>query len=413
MEQKSKFYGWRNVILLTIIGCFTVGFMNNCVSLFIVPVCEDLGLSRTQFGLMSTVQSIFSFIGALTMAKVLGLLKSPKKLILSGVICSALYFLIFAIARSTIVLYIAGIFMGFGGSYLSGAGVAIFLSQWFIDKKSTAIGITAAGTGLGGTIGNMLVGSLIERSGWSNAALVCVAIVVVVVLPCALALAGNPEQYGQAPLGYGKSSTDGASVQLKGLTKNEALKKPFVWLTMLAITLNGFAVYGVIVNQAAIMISNGTTAPISVVISVGFAVCVVAKILLGAIIDKAGVQKGVAFVSVCLILAVVSIMFSGNSIFAFAFAVFFAFGQTVISVPIAAIVDKTVGGLHANELMGIFTAMLTLGTILATFITPMFYDMTGSYTLGLWVAIVCAAVALVMIEIGMSKAPDFKSTTED
>lgn len=202
METKKKFYGWRNVVLLTIIGCVTVGFTVNCTSLYIVPVCESLGLQRTEFGVMNTVMNIVSFFAAMFLNKVFKLLKGGKRFMLCATLLAVIYQVLFTVASTKIVLYIAGAFLGGAVCYLTTAGTAAFITQWFVEKKSLAIGIVAAGTGIGGTVGNSLISPLITNYGWHKASMITTIIIAVVAIPCALFLADNPQKYGQVPLGY-------------------------------------------------------------------------------------------------------------------------------------------------------------------------------------------------------------------
>lgn len=69
-------------MLLTIIGSVAIGFTINCLSLFIVPVCDTFGFTRMEFGIISTICNVFSFISSLFIGKVYRLLKSGKLFIL-------------------------------------------------------------------------------------------------------------------------------------------------------------------------------------------------------------------------------------------------------------------------------------------------------------------------------------------
>lgn len=407
----SKFFGWRNVVLLTIIGCVAVGFTINCLSLFIVPVCEAFGFSRMEFGIISTVSNVVSFISSLFIGKVYKLLKSGKRFIFFSSICAVLYQLLFAVASGKFVFYAGGVFLGIASCYLTTAGMALFLSKWFVSKKSLAIGIVAAGTGIGGTIGNVVVSALIDGLGWQKAALLLTGIIAVVVIPCSLLLADDPKKYGQTALG-----ADKISAGAPGTTGNQPgreggyMKNPFVLIGLAGMVFCGYSTYTVLVNQAAMLTDAGATVSIPSIISLTYGICVVAKILLGMLIDKAGVRIGSAVSALCLILAPISMLLSKSPVFAVLYALFFAVGQTVLTVPLAATVDLVVGRENAGSGVGIFAAMMTIGTILASLLSTRLYDISGSYDLSLYIAAAAAVIGLLALQISMKFAPKYQKS---
>ena len=77
MENKKGgiFYGWWIVVVCTLIMATFFTLLLSCISLFIVPITEDLGITRSAFGVFSTILMI------------LGMILSP----IAGKICAPSY----------------------------------------------------------------------------------------------------------------------------------------------------------------------------------------------------------------------------------------------------------------------------------------------------------------------------------
>ena len=191
------------------------------------------------------------------------------------------------------------------------------------------------------------------------------------------------------------------------------MKNPFVLIGLAGMVFCGYSTYTVLANQAAMLADAGATVSIPSIISLTYGICVVAKILLGMLIDKAGVRIGSAVSSLCLLLAPVCMLLSKSPVFAVLYALFFAVGQTVLTVPLAATVDLVVGRENAGSGVGIFAAMMTIGAILASLLSTRFYDISGSYDLSLFIAAAAAVIGLLALQISMKFAPKYqKNKTE-
>ena len=88
------------------------------------------------------------------------------------------------------------------------------------------------------------------------------------------------------------------------------------------------------------------------------------------------------------------------------FALTFAFGQTIMTVCLAALVDKVVGAENTGKMIGVFSAVATIGTLLSSFAIPMLFDRSGSYRLPLMLASCCAAMGFICLWIAMKTKKD-------
>ena len=67
MENK-KFKGWGVLAAAFIMSFIPTGIMSNCFSLYMAPVCENLGFSTTSWSMVNLIASFASAIGAMVIA---------------------------------------------------------------------------------------------------------------------------------------------------------------------------------------------------------------------------------------------------------------------------------------------------------------------------------------------------------
>ena len=70
LDQPGLFYGWFMVAAGFFIMCFAMGTILNCYSLFVKPICEDLGYARQQIALNASLHSCGQMTVALFSGKI-------------------------------------------------------------------------------------------------------------------------------------------------------------------------------------------------------------------------------------------------------------------------------------------------------------------------------------------------------
>ena len=54
--RKKIYYGWI-IVAVGVIMMMSYGIVNNCISLYVVPICSELGFTRKAGAFMSTLYS--------------------------------------------------------------------------------------------------------------------------------------------------------------------------------------------------------------------------------------------------------------------------------------------------------------------------------------------------------------------
>ena len=113
---------WRIVILSGLMVCLVLGLCNAPKSLYVQPVTEALGISRSAYSITDSCR----FAATAVMNLFFGVLVArfgPRKLIAAGFVCAVAALVLFSVAENVWVFYAGGVLLGlietFCKAYLS------------------------------------------------------------------------------------------------------------------------------------------------------------------------------------------------------------------------------------------------------------------------------------------------------
>ena len=390
---------WLNVILLFIITCVTFGITDHTRSLFIVPVCTEMGLSRTDFGLFNVISTVVGLLLSLGFAKILRLVGRIKVLLMLGSLSAAIHMALFGLAPNLWVLYLVGMIKGGFVAFISVACVSLFLSRWFTEKRGVVMGMVMAGTGLGGTIFSPLVSLMIGRLGWRSTALLCGLLLLLVAVPAALLLRESPASRVR------ESASAAGSDRQSGLSVAEGVHASFFWVGLLGVMMAMMASNFMASNVAAILDEKGlATALASAVMSLQFAVNTGAKLVIGASLDRFGARLTITGILCCMFAAGCCLLGSASLPLAFAYGAFYGVAFAISSSPVAIFVETLFGPRNYSVFIGYYMAAYHSGVILAPLVSGWVYDHTGSYDGAILVAIALSVGALILFNLALTLA---------
>ncbi len=221
---------------LVCIGCAllffcTSGLTVNAFTVYQPYILSQNGFTNAQSSSILTVRSLFGLIGMLCTGVYYRKLPLRAGVTLAGGL-TVLGFLLFGMAGSLPAYYGAATVMGLGYGFGTMIPISIILEHWFWKKRTFAIGICSAFTGLS-TFGlPSLLTWLILTFGLSSAFFVEAGFAAVLVLLSFFLIRGVPEG-GDTPYGFGG---DKEAAGLKGgevhLKKSEW---PVLWAMLLCL----------------------------------------------------------------------------------------------------------------------------------------------------------------------------------
>lgn len=356
-----------------------VGLVGNCYSLFLVPVCEELGFTRSQMSANQTILGIGMMLVALIWGPVFSKLRLRRIMCISAVVTCACYFL-YGFASHIAVFYALSAVLALSTALLSWSPFTVIIGNWFNEKRGLAIGVTFMGSGVGGMVFNALGGVLINSVGWRQTFMIFAVIMAFTMLPTVLFVVKiKPEDVGLQP--YGEHAVPGEPHSRQGVSLANALKGRQMYLLLGCLLLLGFCFNSMNLTTAPNMRALGYSAIYSAnVASMYMASLALGKIVLGAMCDRLGVWRGCAISLISLLIASICAMFARNIAVVALFVVANGLGTAFGSVAYPLISRDLYGERDQAAISGVFSSIASLGGAVGPTICGMVYDSTGAYT---------------------------------
>ena len=403
---KRFFYGWVIVAVATLALVVSNGLSIGGIPVFYKWVRDDFVASGAVAA--DQAESFIAFGASLTflfsglISPLAGSLiqKFPLKvLMLIGCALLGGGLLLHAVATSPAMVYSARVMMGVSLGFVGVLPSVVLVSNWFVQRRGTALGILLTGTSVGGVLIPPAATPLIERFGWRTAMVLVSMLIWVVLVPAILFLVKTrPSDVGLSADG-GQQDVETAG-PADGVTFSEALRTPLFWIFALAAAL---IFYPIFVTSQQLILQTAkigfTTWQSTLVLSSLFAVSVAGKFLFGYLSDK--------FAPVRVILVATAVMFAStfllldlNRTTAFLFLVPFGLGYGGAFVLIQRLVADFFGERDYPKILGAITIGDTLGAVVGGLITGWLADRAGGdYTVGFYGVIIATGIAMVLMVV--------------
>ena len=252
------FYGWIIVFITFITSMITSGISGYGLSFFVIPMSEDLGVSRAEFAIINVFR--IALIPAIPLFGYLADKKQGPRLMLTFGSLIAGFALVFSSQVQSIwqfyLLYgiVVGLAMTIIGGDIVGAAV---ISKWFIRLRGRAMAFGTMGISAGGLIVAPFAGWLISSFDWRLAWVVLGLAIILFVAPAsAIFMRRSPEDMGLLPDGdvlpSGHSTYERAVLEYSWTLK-QALRTRSFWILLITGTLAYIAISSVLFHQVAYM----------------------------------------------------------------------------------------------------------------------------------------------------------------
>lgn len=201
MQHKKNFYGWTIVAVAFLIGFTQAGVFQNVLSIFLKPMAEEFGWNRS---IITGSIAVGSLAGGILSPIVGPYLDrhGPRKAAFWGITILSAGLIALSQLSSVWQLYL---FFGTGRMIASGLlalVVTVSVSNWFIEKRGRAMGISQLGSRIGIAFLPLLVQHIIISYGWRTAwAVLGIIVFAFSALPSLIFLKRRPEDIGLLPDG--------------------------------------------------------------------------------------------------------------------------------------------------------------------------------------------------------------------
>ncbi|MEG1863565.1 MAG: MFS transporter, partial [Oscillospiraceae bacterium] len=396
MENRKKLhYGWLIVLSCFMIMSFYLCIVMNCPGLFIIPVTTELGVSRSQYALNTTVISISMMAVALSAGKIFSKVKIRKVMSVAAFVLPLAY-ACYSRATSITMFYGVSMVVGLCLGLCGMVPMSTLITRWFNEKRGLATGMAFTGSGIGGMILQPIIGQLIANVGWRKTYFILGIVMFIAVVPCVVCfIRDDPSEKNLEP--YGKAPVNKGAVNADGLTFAQAKKTPQMWLLLPIATISSAACSSMVQQIAPYAMDIGYSSTVAANIgAISLGTLAVGKIILGQLYDMKGSKFG-TYMSVGAIVAALTCytMASAQAIL-YVGIIFSGLGIAFSTVGYPIVTQSLFGKKDYSAIYGWVSCAGSIGTAIGSPLTSMIFDATGSYRMA-WIVWSVACVVLLII----------------
>lgn len=402
---KEMHYGWVIVGAVFLIMAAAWGIVYNCSSLFIDPISDELGFSRSQINATMTIRAACQMGVSLFAGKIF------KRFDIKGVmkvasIVLVVSFFTFSFAVSLWSFYLITFISSISITLIAIIPLSIIISNWFDEKKGTALGIAFMGSGVGGMVFSSLTGIWIEAYGWRVAYQILALSMGVIIIPSIFFIIKlYPREKGLQPVGVSKESAESfAAKENFGVTLAEAMKSVKFWALNLSSILLFIMINGLMMNVAPHLRNIGYSITYSAnVVALIMATLAVGKVALGKLFDSIGIKWTTMIACLSSLLAIVGLIFAEYTWALLVVIIFAGLGSAYATIANSVLTVELFGKKDYNAILGFLSAIAAIGSVVGPIITGVLYDASGNYYSSYQVLIVFGLIATLLYWIIFTK----------
>ena len=377
-KSDPGFIGWRMVAVGFFVDFIAVGFFFYSYGVFFKAIATEFGDSRLGVSIGTTVTMgvgavLSPFIGQ-------ALDRYPlRNVITTGAVVMGTGFLLLGFVETPLQFYLVlGIFIGFGSGAMGQLATSKLVSNWFVMKRGTALGIAATGISVSGVIMPAISALIIAEYGWRNGFMTYGVITLLVVVPIVLRFViSRPEDVGLLPDGAEDKAT--LPPPKPKLKTREFLRDPNFWFLTTTIGLLFCIQSATLIHMVPRLTDMGMSLITASSVASGAAFFgILGKLVYGMLVDRWDVRYalwlGIAFQLVGQLL-----MFTENYWIFLAGACFFGFGMGGIVPMQGAVVGAAFGRDSFGKVLGAMRPFMSVIHLLGVPFAGWVFDVTGTY----------------------------------
>ena len=404
-----RFWGSLMVLLCFLIGIVVYGGSRYSFGVFMKPMAESMGWTRTQVSLAVTIHLISYALLSPIIGRLYDTIGMRKVMITGSVLLSAALCGMIFVDSLWLFYLLYGVVAAFGSNAAGRLASATIVANWFVRQRGLMMGITAVAVGVGTAIMAPVTRQLLDAFGW-RMAFVAIGLLtaVLVLLPITLIVKGHgrPEDRG-----FG---ADGAALATANLSEQdlvEQVAKSDNWTTSEALRTKAFyaiaivtglifiADYMVLLHSTADFEDRGLTGSTAVsLLSLITLSSVIGRIGFGLLADRINMKAGFGlFLGLQLIAMPLIIVGGTDTNLLYLFAVLFGLGYAGAAVFVPFIVADYFGTTNFGSIFGLVTMGAALSGAVGGVLGGWIFDTHNNYQLAWYFCAIAQGLAIVII----------------
>ena len=405
-------YGWFIFIAICCnqFACYQTAYN----SLFMLPLANALGISRSAVLLFMTFYAITYFIASPIWGSLLQSKNIPIRVVMTaGVSCVLIACALFATASTPWMLYAAGVFNALGMTGTKILATTTFSSNWFAaNVRGKLMGIAVCFQGIAGIIMPIAIQLLINEFGYRSGYAFLFCLAATLMLPWALFVyVRTPKEMGLRPLGL---KADNAALIVdadldRGVSFKVARRSaPFFVIIMIVLLLSTGGGYESSFSGFADEFLSGTpwitnaSMVAAIMLSIDCVFDFLGNIAIGAVIDRFGTKPALyVWLGLYSCFFITLLFFGGSPTGLYIAAAFYGFNGSIMRNAVPLLIRDIFGPKDHSKIYGAIQSVKGLTNGVTTTMIAVFYDVGGSYhgtlVIGLGLMVLCFAFVAIAL----------------
>ena len=399
---KGVFFGWWVVASACVIQALNQGLLSQGFTVYFLPLQGEFGWSRT---LLSSGYSL-SHVETGILGPLEGWLTDrfgPRRVVLLGIVLFGAGFILLSRIHSITAFFAAFLLLSAGASLGGFLPLSVAVLNWFVRKRTLALGLAMAGSGLAGVI-VPLVAWGVTTQGWRTTALASGLIIWIIGIPMALLLRHRPEKYGYLPDGDRPASTNGKEQEHQepaaavladdSFSAKEALKTRAFWLiaaghasAVLTVSAVSLHIAPHLVQQLGMSLEAAGT-----MISITLIISVVGRVIGGYLADRVNKRLILVISMVLHTVGLLMLAYAASIAQVILFAIFHGLAWGARAPTQNAIRAEYFGRKSIGLILGLGSVVVTLASVSAPIFAGWLADMRGDYRLAFTILAILTAL---------------------
>lgn len=394
------YYGWIIVAVAMLAIFVSSPGQTYVVSVFIGPIEDDTGWSRTTISGLYTLGSLTAATGILLAGRLMDRFGSRATLAVAGLLLGLAALWMSRVSRPF------DLYVGFALLRLLGQGSltvvpTAMVALWFVRLRGRALALTSLGAVAGQATFPPLVHLLVARTDWRTAWVVLALVVWGLLLPSALLFVRrSPESMGLLPDGDAPRSGPAGKPpsapppREEAWTLAEAVHTRAFWLLIVAVGSHSMIATALTFHHVSFMRSLGIDAAMAATVFTVIAPCsLVGTFLAGVLADRIAGRYLLAIAQTCLTAAMLWSVIIAESWHAFTYGGLLGFTSGFAGTLQAVIWPNYFGRRHVGSIRSAAATGMIAFAAIGPFPFGCLFDLTGSYRATVLVFVILPAVS--------------------
>lgn len=408
IPKDRGFYGWIALAGAALVYFTTSGAFYYSYGVFLPAICNEYGWSRALVGgALSVALLALGLPSPLVGASIARF--GPRANIVFGNLLLALGLIGMSIATEVWQLYLFyGILGGLGagfGLYMTSTAV---VNNWFIRKRSMAMGLLISAGGLGGFVFPPLATWLISSFGLQVAWLVMAMIVLVcsVLIGGLILIRNGPEETGQTPDNISNAHADGIEEETSHTSRvyqspvnwqtGQAIRNPTIWLIATLCSASSLALGTMTAHQVAYLMDIGFSPIVaSMTLALVSGMSILGRLGFGLLGVRLGLRHLAIFSSFAQVIALLILLTTKSLPLIYAYTVIFGISSGALIVALPTFIGAYYGRIHYSQILGLIFPLIILSEAAGPVIAGAINDAMGTYMLAFIIITGLSTVGLV------------------